>query len=119
MRFTYRAACLTTLAITGLARVATAAAVSASSLSGMAQRGKGCTVTATIPVGEIPTRVAVNPKANTIYVTNLASNTVSVLSGRTNTVTATIPVGTGPVGVAADPNTNTIYLPHPAPTPLP
>src|SRR5262249_59698882 len=99
MRFTYRAACLTTLAITGLARVATAAAVSASSLSGMAQRGKGCTVTATIPVGEIPTRVAVNPKANTIYVTNLASNTVSVLSGRTNTVTATIPQGIHPGGV--------------------
>src|SRR5215831_14940419 len=103
MRFTYRAACLTTLAITGLAPVATAAAVSASSLSGMAQRGKGCTVIATIPVGEIPTRVAANPKTNTIYVANPDSNTVSVISGRTNTVTATIhfPVSIGPVGVAA------------------
>src|SRR5215510_12555663 len=77
----------------------------------MGRRGKGCTDTATIPVGEIPTRVAVNPKANTIYVTNLASNTVSVLSGRTNTVTATIPVGIGPVGV--DPKTNTIYVANP------
>ncbi|MGW0615415.1 hypothetical protein [Streptomyces sp. NPDC002788] len=34
------------------------------------------------------------------YVTNLDSDTVSVIDTTTNTVTATIPVDSGPVGVA-------------------
>ncbi len=35
---------------------------------------------ATVPVGTGPSGVAVNPKTNTVYVTNLSSDTVSVLS---------------------------------------
>ena len=42
--------------------------------------GRTNTVTATIPVGTAPDAVAANPKTNTIYVTNLGDNTVSVLS---------------------------------------
>jgi YVTN family beta-propeller protein len=68
-------------------------------------------VTATIRVGRVPAGVAVNPRTNTIYVTNANSGTVSVISGRTNTVTATIRLGGKfPVGVAANPRTDTIYV---------
>ena len=38
-------------------------------------------------VGAIPVGVAVNPNTNTIYVTNRADDTVSVIDGKTNTVT--------------------------------
>ena len=37
------------------------------------------------------------------YVTNLGSNTVSVIDTATNTVVATIPVGLTPVGIAITP----------------
>ena len=37
-------------------------------------------VTATIPVGANPTGVAVSPDGRTVYVTNFASNTVSVIT---------------------------------------
>jgi YVTN family beta-propeller protein len=67
-------------------------------------------VTATIPVGQAPDQAAVNPRTDTIYLTNFQDNTVSVISGRTDTVTATIPVGTSPIGVAADPRTSRIYV---------
>ena len=51
------------------------------------------TVVATIPVGESPFGVAVNPANGLVYVTNAGSNTVSVIDPATNTVVATIPVG--------------------------
>ena len=38
-------------------------------------------LTATIPVGTSPTEVATNPYTSTVYVTNQASGTVSVISG--------------------------------------
>ena len=47
-------------------------------------------VTATIPVGSHPDGVAVAPLTGTVYVTNDGSDTVSVISRRSNTVTATI-----------------------------
>ena len=59
------------------------------------------TVTATIPVGNGPVGVAVNPSMGVVYVTSIKNGTVSVISGGSNTVTATIPVGNGPVGVNA------------------
>ena len=111
MRFTHRAACLITMAITGLAPTTTAATASAAPARAMAHEAKDCiTVTATIPVGSGPVGVAADAKTKAVYVANLLGNTVSVISGRTNTVTATIPVGTHPAGVAADPKTNTIYV---------
>src|SRR6266581_4240266 len=73
--------------------------------------GRTNTVVATIPDGQGPFGVAVNPKTNTIYVTNPPSETVTVISGQTNTVVATIPVAGGlPSGVAVNPKTNTIYV---------
>jgi len=54
-------------------------------------------VTATIAVGARPAGVATDPKTDTIYVTNIFSGTVSVISGRTNTVVATIAVGNSPL----------------------
>jgi YVTN family beta-propeller protein len=113
MRFAYRAACLITAAISGLALMATAAAASTTSLQGTAQAAKGCiTLTATIPVSSGQFGVAVNPKTNTIYAANYFSNTVSVISGRTNTITDTIsfPANSYPYDVAANPRTNTIYV---------
>ena len=47
---------------------------------------------------------------NTIYVANFESNTLSVISGKTDTVTATIPVGAAPGEVATNPVTNTTYV---------
>jgi YVTN family beta-propeller protein len=45
-----------------------------------------------------------------IYVTNHASNSISVIDGKTNKVTGTITVGTSPVGVSANPVTNKVYV---------
>jgi YVTN family beta-propeller protein len=42
--------------------------------------GRTKTVTATIPVGDNPSGVAVDPKTSTIYVANALSDTVSVLT---------------------------------------
>jgi YVTN family beta-propeller protein len=72
-------------------------------------------LTATVPVGDDPDAVVVDPRTHTIYVTNdgrvgSPSNTVSVISGRANTVTATITVGDDPVAVAAYPKTHTGYV---------
>ena len=54
------------------------------------------TVSATIPVGNVPVGVAVSPDGSKVYVANSASNTVSVINTATNTVSATIPVGSEP-----------------------
>src|SRR5260370_33910814 len=108
-----RAVCLITVAVSGLGPMVVGAAASASSGGLTAHGTKGCiTVAATIPVGLEPIFDAVDPKTNTIYVTNDAADTVLVIRGETNTVTATIPVGSVPDGVAVDPKTNTDYVPN-------
>ena len=56
-------------------------------------------VIATVPVGEDPSQVAMNPVRARIYVTNKFSNNVSVIDTTTNSIEATIAVGRGPVGV--------------------
>src|SRR6266540_3965632 len=64
------------------------------------------TVIATIPVGDSPNAVAVNPVTNRIYVANEQpdgpTGTVSVIDGATNTVIATIPIGTFAGGIAVN-----------------
>ena len=45
-----------------------------------------------------------------VYVANGMSNSVSVISGRTDTVTATIPVGSEPFGVAVNRVNGTVYV---------
>jgi YVTN family beta-propeller protein len=69
-------------------------------------------VTATIPVGEEPLAVAVDPATHTAYVANAGFDqaSVSVIDEATNTVTATIPVGAGPWLVAVDPAARTVYV---------
>jgi YVTN family beta-propeller protein len=72
-----------------------------------------------VPVNGAPTRVAVHPTTNTIYVssyyvdpdTRLAENgTVSVINGTTNSIVGSIAVGSRPTSVAVHPTTNTIYV---------
>jgi YVTN family beta-propeller protein len=69
-------------------------------------------VTATIPVGNVPTGVAVTPDGRKIYVANVNSDSVSVIDTAKNKVTATIPVGTfrGPNGVAVTPDGRKVYV---------
>jgi YVTN family beta-propeller protein len=71
------------------------------------------TVTATIPVGDLPYGVAVDPTNHNVYATNAAGNTVSVIDesgdARTGTVTATIPARS-PDAVAVDPTNHNVYV---------
>jgi YVTN family beta-propeller protein len=68
-------------------------------------------VTATIPVGEGPNGVAVDPITGTIYVVNQQDGTMSVIDGATKTVVTTIPLGRNTASaVAVDPVTDSIYV---------
>ena len=103
MRHTQRTVILITLVTTVLATVATSTAAAAPAARGTTRMAKGCiSVIATIPVGNAPFGIAANSKTRTIYVTNAADRTVSVINGRTNTVTATVPVGVDAVAAAAN-----------------
>jgi YVTN family beta-propeller protein len=48
--------------------------------------------------------------AQNAYITNVLSNTVSVIATAANTVTATITVGVNPVGVAVTPDGSKVYV---------
>ncbi len=63
---------------------------------------------ATVPVGDAPVAVAVNPVAHHVYVANYNAGTVSVIDGVSDTVTATITMpirltAAFPVAVVVDP----------------
>ncbi len=77
-------------------------------------RGHGAhispTVIATVPVGTWPWGVGVNPATDRVYVTNIGSNSVSVIDGAVNAVIATVPVGTQPTGVGVNPATDRVYV---------
>ncbi len=68
------------------------------------------TVVATIPVGNNPFGVAVNPAGTRVYVTNGGSNNVSVLDTAANTLIATVAVGNIPQGVAVNPAGTRVYV---------
>ena len=55
--------------------------------------------------------MAVTSDGSKVYVTNVCSNTVSVIATGTNTVTATIPVPSPsyPIGVAVTPDGSKVY----------
>jgi YVTN family beta-propeller protein len=65
----------------------------------------------TIPIrGTIPYGIAYNSANNNMYVANLDSSTVSVISGSTDSVIATILVGRVPIGIAYAPPNNKLYV---------
>src|SRR5436190_1545340 len=69
------------------------------------------TVTAPpVPVGVIPSGVAVTPDGAHVYVGNFSSNTVSVIDTATNAVTATVMVGLNPEGIAVTPDGAHVYV---------
>ncbi|MFZ0130431.1 MAG: YncE family protein [Candidatus Dormiibacterota bacterium] len=80
----------------------------------------GCGQTApTITVGSGPVDDAVDQRTDTVYVTNLGSNTISVIDGDTcnahnhsgcHRTPPTIMVGNAPDGVAIDEATHTVYV---------
>ncbi len=77
-------------------------------------------VTATVPVGEHPDEVVVDPGTHTVYVANtgalgpdgqeVGNGTVSVIDGSTRTVSATVPVGKRPGSMMVDPGSHTVYV---------
>ena len=67
------------------------------------------TVVDTVPVGEYPQGVAVNPAGTAVYVANSDSNEVTVIDTATR-ATTTIPVGDNPVGITVHPNGRRIYV---------
>jgi YVTN family beta-propeller protein len=67
------------------------------------------TVTATVSVGDFPFGVAITPDGDFAYVTNVGSNTVSVIDIATNTVTATVGVFS-PGSVAITPAGDFAYV---------
>lgn len=66
------------------------------------------TVIATVPVGEYPQGVAINPAGTAVYVANSDSNDVTVIDTATFKTT-TIPGGACPVGAAMHPDGTRIY----------
>lgn len=68
------------------------------------------TLIRTIPVGPMPTGIAIDESRNRIYVTNQDSSNVSVIDGTTDTVVKTIAVGKAPVGICFNPSTRKAYV---------
>ncbi len=75
----------------------------------------------TITVGNMPSGIAIDKRTDTVYVSNVQDNTVSVFNGATcnaeNTsgcgqTPATVPVGLDPLGLFADPGNHTVYVPN-------
>jgi YVTN family beta-propeller protein len=65
----------------------------------------------TVPVGSAPVAIAFDSANGNLYVVNSLSNTVSVISGRTNTVIASpIPVGGLPEVIAFDSANGDLYV---------
>ncbi|MCK4404588.1 MAG: beta-propeller fold lactonase family protein [candidate division Zixibacteria bacterium] len=60
--------------------------------------------------GNDPTVPAVTPDGTRIYVTNSASNDVSVIDVETNDVVTIIPVGQTPWGIAVSPDGSKVYV---------
>jgi YVTN family beta-propeller protein len=63
-----------------------------------------------LPAGAIPCAIAVNSKANILYVANYGDSTVTVINSTTGRGIATIPVGEHPKAIAFDPIRNFVYV---------
>jgi YVTN family beta-propeller protein len=67
-------------------------------------------VNGTYPVGQDPFGVAVDNQTGNVYVTNTATNNVTVLDPTTGRSVANISVGLGPLGVAYDAADSEVYV---------
>lgn len=67
----------------------------------------GAAVT-TIPVGNNPLGIDVDPATNLVFVANSGDNTISVINGKTSAVTATVPVSA--LFLAVDPVNQQVYV---------
>ena len=63
-----------------------------------------------LPAGGIPCAIAVNVKANKLYVANYGDNSVSVIDASTGRKTATVPVGRHPKAIAFDGSRDLVYV---------
>jgi YVTN family beta-propeller protein len=61
-------------------------------------------------VGRKSFAAVVTPNGERVYVSNLADNTVSVISASTLAVVATIPVGVSPRGIAVSPDGSKVFV---------
>lgn len=73
----------------------------------LAATAAGQVVTARLPVGALPSAVAVNPVTNKIYVADYLDSDIAVIDGSNNTSTR-IPAN-APIAIAVNPLTNKIY----------
>ncbi len=68
------------------------------------------TTTKTIPVGEYPLMIDIDPEGKRAYVTNHGSRTVSVIDLKTETEIKKINVGINPYGVAVSPDGEHVFV---------
>lgn len=67
------------------------------------------TVVATVPVGDYPQGIAINPAGTAVYVANTMSKEFTVIDTVTHTAT-TLPAGSAPIGLTVHPDGRYIYL---------
>ncbi len=67
-------------------------------------------VTATVPLADPLSDIAVDPATQTVYGTNFSTSNVTVIDAATNAVSGTIPVGAQPTSVAVDTRSHEIYV---------
>jgi YVTN family beta-propeller protein len=68
------------------------------------------TAIATLPVGNCPYDISVNPTWPRAYVANYISDNVSVINTNDQSVITTLKVGKGPYGITVNPKGNRIYV---------
>jgi YVTN family beta-propeller protein len=74
------------------------------------ERAWADSVIKTIAMSNIPTGVAFDSHNGYTYVTNVDSNTVSVIDNSTNTVIKNIPVGSQPSAITVNSDTGNVYV---------
>lgn len=66
---------------------------------------------ATVPVGKLPTEIALSPDGETAYLLNVVSSTVSMVSRASGVLTSrTIKAGRYPIGLAMTPSGNRVFI---------